>query len=84
MANQQSTNGHPECGQPHKPLGNSPLAGGDLIRIGGRRYTVCMHIPSERDSQGLAWDEVGDDYCGNLVDVTDRLRVSACCGEHQS
>ncbi|MDE3096873.1 MAG: hypothetical protein KGK07_12870 [Chloroflexota bacterium] len=83
MTSKQSTSGHPECGHQHKPLGNSPLAQGDLIRIGDRRYTVCMHIPSERDSEGLDWDERGD-YCGALVDVTDRPRVSACCGEHQS
>ncbi len=37
-------------------------------RINGRRYTTCAH-------------QVGNNYCGELIDVTDLPQAVICCGD---
>lgn len=58
------------CSGQHNPAARAKsLREGGLIRIDGRQYTLCVHL-------------VDGQFCGALVDVTERPRVAACCPDH--
>jgi len=55
------------CKGRHEKNGKVGAGVWDVYIINGRRYTVCAH-------------QVGDGYCGALIDVTNLEQITVCCG----